>query len=267
MVKMIRPPAVAGMFYPEAPHVLRKTIADYLEAATPPALLKVRAMIAPHAGYVYSGPVAAYAYKLLANQPAPPQRIYLMGPSHRVWFSGVALADYSAFNTPLGNHPLDGAKAAMLAASGDPFVLRNAPHAPEHCLEVHIPFLQIVCPSVPVVPMLFGEVDALLVGQRLHEALEAEDLIIVSSDLSHYHDNRTAHLLDRQFVNAVLEGNLHEAARGEACGQAPALALMTIAAKRGWQAHLLDYRTSGDVVGDTAQVVGYAAIAYVEAAA
>ncbi len=266
MAKTIRPAAVAGMFYPEAPNVLRRAITDYMNEATPPALTNVRAVIAPHAGYVYSGPVAAYAYKLLAEQPTPPKRIYLMGPSHRVWFTGVALADYTAFSTPLGNHPLDVEKIESLAASGDPFAARNAPHAPEHCLEVHIPFLQVVFPDTPVIPMLFGDVDAAVVGRRLNEVLEPEDVIIVSSDLSHYHDNRTAHTLDRQFIDAVLEGDQRGAAHGEACGQAPAVALMTIAEKRGWRAHLLDYRTSGDVRGDTAQVVGYAAIAYVEAA-
>ncbi len=264
MTKTVRPAAVAGMFYPDAPNVLRRDISEYINQATPPALTHVRAVIAPHAGYVYSGPVAAFAYKVLAAQPTPPKRIYLMGPSHRVWFSGVALADYAAFSTPLGNHPLDGEKIEVLAASGAPFAARNAPHAPEHCLEVHIPFLQVVLPETPVIPMLFGDVDAAFVGQRLNEALEPEDVIIVSSDLSHYHDNRTAHMLDRQFINAVLEGKQREAARGEACGQAPAVALMTIAEKRGWQPHLLDYRTSGDIRGDTSQVVGYAAIAFVE---
>lgn len=265
MAKTIRPAAVAGMFYPDAPNVLRRAISDYMNQATPPALTNVRAVIAPHAGYVYSGPVAAYAYKLLADQPMPPKRIYLMGPSHRVWFFGVALADYTAFNTPLGNHPLDVEKIEALAASGDPFATRNAPHAPEHCLEVHFPFLQVVFPDTPVIPMLFGDVDAALVGRRLHDVLEPGDVIIVSSDLSHFHDNRTAHVLDRQFVNAVLDGNQREATQGEACGQAPAITLMTIAEKRGWHAHLLDYRTSGDVTGDTTRVVGYASVAYVEA--
>jgi AmmeMemoRadiSam system protein B len=265
MAKAIRPAAVAGMFYPNAPNVLRRDINDYLNEAAPPALTDVRAVIAPHAGYIYSGPVAAFAYKLLADQPTPPKRIYLMGPSHRVWFSGVALADYTAFNTPLGNHPLDVEKIEALAASGDPFTARNAPHAPEHCLEVHFPFLQVVFPNTPVIPMLFGDVDAAFVGRRLNDVLESGDVIIVSSDLSHFHDNRTAHALDRQFVNAVLEGNQHEAAQGEACGQAPAIALMTIAEKRDWHAHLLDYRTSGDVTGDTTRVVGYASVAFVEA--
>ena len=265
MAATIRPAAVAGMFYPEEPNVLRRAINDYMNQATPPALTNVRAVVAPHAGYVYSGPVAAYAYKLLTHQPSPPKRIYLMGPSHRAWFSGVALADHAAFNTPLGNHPLDVKQIQALAASGAPFVTHNAAHAPEHCLEVHFPFLQIAFPETPVVPMLFGDVDAVVVGRRLHDILEPGDVIIVSSDLSHFHDNQTAHTLDRQFLDALLNGNQRDAARGEACGQAPALALMTIAEKRGWHAHLLDYRTSGDVTGDTWRVVGYAAVAYVEA--
>lgn len=264
MTEKIRSAAVAGMFYPDAPNVLRKTINDYLDQAAPPVLSKVRAVIAPHAGYVYSGPVAAFAYKALLNRATPPKRVYVMGPSHRVWFTGVALADYSAFDTPLGAHPLDAEKIHALIDSGAPFTAHNVAHGQEHSLEVQFPFLRVTFPDTPAVPLLFGDVDPLVVGQELSEFLEPDDVIIVSSDLSHYHDNQTAHALDRQFLDAVLGGERREVARGEACGQAPALALMLLADKYGWQPHLLDYRTSGDVTGDTRRVVGYAAVGYEE---
>ena len=266
MTEKMRPAAVAGMFYPNAPNVLRKAITDYLDQAAPLALSKVRAVIAPHAGYVYSGLVAAFAYKALLNCTTPPKRIYVMGPSHRVWFTGVALADYDAFDTPLGAHPLDGEKIHTLIDSGAPFAAYNAAHTQEHSLEVQFPFLRITFPDTPVVPLLFGDVDPLIVGRKLDEFLEPDDIIVVSSDLSHFHDNRTAHTLDHQFLDAVLSGDQHGAVRGEACGQAPALALMVLAEKYGWQPHLLDYRTSGDVTGDTRRVVGYASVGYEEVA-
>jgi len=266
MTEKIRPAAVAGMFYPDGQNALRKAVNDYLNQANPPALSNVRAVIAPHAGYVYSGPVAAFAYKVLLNRVTPPKRIYVMGPSHRVWFTGVALADYAAFDTPLGTQPLDSEKIHALINSGAPFAAHNAAHAQEHSLEVQIPFLRVTFPDTPIVPMLFGDVDPLIVGRKLDEFLEPDDAIVVSSDLSHYHDNRTAHTLDHQFLDAVLSGDQRGAARGEACGQAPALALMLLAEKYGWQPHLLDYRTSGDVTGDTRRVVGYAAVGYEEGA-
>jgi len=266
VTETIRPTAVAGMFYPDAPNALRKAITNYLDQANPPALPHIRAVIAPHAGYVYSGGVAAFAYKALRNRATPPRRIYVMGPSHRVWFAGVALADYAAFDTPLGAHPLDVEKIHALVDSGAPFAAFNVAHAQEHSLEVQFPFLRVIFPDVPVVPLLFGDVDPLAVGRKLDQCLEPDDVIVVSSDLSHFHDNRTAHTLDRQFLDAVLSGDQRGAAHGEACGQAPALALMLLAEKHGWQPHLLDYRTSGDVTGDTRRVVGYASVGYEEVA-
>jgi AmmeMemoRadiSam system protein B len=252
------------MFYPASPETLTSTIQSHLSAASPPEISGVRAVIVPHAGYVYSGPVAAYAYKLLASQSRDPARIYILGPSHRAWFPGVAIADVDAFATPLGEQPVDRSFGKELAEQHRIFSAISSPHVPEHCLEVQVPFIQTVFPEVPIVPMLFGEVDPADVGRALDDALTSGDLIIVSSDLSHYHTNNAAHTLDRQFLDAVLEGNQAGAAKGEACGQVPVLALMHIAASRGWQPQLLDYRTSGDITGDRRQVVGYAAVAYAE---
>ncbi len=264
MTQQIRPPAVAGMFYVGDAPSLRGTIQSCLERADPPRLDNVRAVIAPHAGYVYSGPVAAFAYRALAQQAAP-RRIYLLGPAHRVWVSGVALADYDAFETPLGTYPVDRAQVRALVDSSPLFSVMNSAHAPEHSLEVQVPFLQTIYDAVPMVPLLFGEGDPVAVGDYLNGILEPGDQIIVSSDLSHFHDNATAHAIDRRFIDAVLSGDLGGIEKSEACGQAPVMALHAIAQARGWQPHLLDYRTSGDVVGDPSRVVGYAAIAYTEA--
>ncbi len=261
-MRAVRSPAVAGMFYPADPRVLRETISAYLQAASPPTLEHVRAVVVPHAGYVYSGAVAAVAYRLLEGLPAP-QRCYLLGPSHRAWFPGVALADYQAFRTPLGDVPVD--REALAALAAEPLFTRlNLPHGPEHCLEVQLPFLQVIYPAPRIVPLLFGDVDPLAVGKILAAHVTADDLIIVSSDLSHYHDNDTAHRLDRQFLDALLQEDMSGIATGEACGQAPALALTEVAQMHGWKPHLLDYRTSGDITGERRQVVGYAAVAYVE---
>ena len=262
MAADIRAPSVAGMFYPANAAKLRRDIQSYLEEAQPPTLSSLRALIVPHAGYIYSGPVAAYGYKLLKNAPAP-ERILIWGPSHRAWFEGIVLADVDAFRTPLGTHPVDRAYSNILAGSPLKCEVSNAPHRSEHCLEVQYPFIQMTCSNVPTVPMLFGNLDPLAAGEVLNAVITSDDFIIVSSDLSHYHNNEKAHALDHQFIDAVLSGQIAGAAKGEACGQAPTMALMTIAAKRGWQPHLLDYRTSGDIMGDRSKVVGYAAIAYV----
>ncbi len=263
--QQIRPAAVAGSFYPGAAPQLQKMLEVFLSTATPLALSPIYALIAPHAGYIYSGPIAAFGYKLLSQQPQPPRRIYLLGPAHRVWFQGVALGAYDAFNTPLGAAPVDRDAMDRLSAASPLFTQQSQSHTGEHCLEVQIPFLQTVLPDVPIVPMLFGDVDPLAVGQALNTQLEPGDLIVVSSDLSHYHNYNAACHLDKTFVEAVLQGDRAKTARGEACGQAPILALMTIAQAHAWQPHLLDYRNSGDTAGDKAHVVGYAAIAYTQA--
>lgn len=260
----LRPPAVAGMFYPAQAADLRRDVLRYMEAANPPDLTPVRAVIVPHAGYVYSGPVAAYAYKLLASQEEGPERILLLGPSHRSWFPGVAIADVDGFQTPLGVQPVDRAYVRDLADKWRFFSAITSPHTAEHCLEVQVPFIQSVFPDTPLIPMLFGEVDPLEVGEALNQILTPRDLIIVSSDLSHYHTNNTAHAIDRRFIDAVLQGDIEMVSVGEACGQSPILALMIIAAARDWHPRLLDYRTSGDITGDREQVVGYASMAYQE---
>jgi hypothetical protein len=260
----IRPPAVAGMFYPADPDELASMIQEYLEAAAPPELSSVRSVVVPHAGYVYSGPVAAYAYKLLASQSEKPSRILILGPSHRAWFPGVAIADVDGFRTPLGTQPVDRDFVETLTGEHAIFSAVTSPHTPEHCLEVQYPFIHTVLPDVPTVPMLFGEVDPIAAGEALNEILQPGDLVLVSSDLSHYHANEQAHTLDQDFLDALLDDDKQGVASGEACGRAPVLAMMTIAERRDWQPHLLDYRTSGDISGNRSQVVGYAAVAYTE---
>lgn len=260
----VRRPAVAGMFYPDNPALLRQTVDDFVAAATPPSLENVQAVIAPHAGYVYSGPVASFAYRLLAMQSAPPARIYLFGPAHRAWFQGVAVGNFDGFATPLGVMPVDTAVVSALVERDPWFQPLGQPHQGEHCLEVQLPFLQCLWPAVPIVPLLFGDVNPEVVARVIDTVLEPKDLIVVSSDLSHYHSYSDAARRDTTFIESVLQGDQIAVAHGEACGQAPILTLMALATQRNWHPHLLDYRNSGDTAGDRRQVVGYAAIAYVE---
>ena len=260
----IRPPAVAGAFYPARRERLLQMLISFLEAAKPPRLQGVQALISPHAGYIYSGPIAAYGYRLLMMQEARPRRIYLLGPAHRVWFRGVAAGAYAAFRTPLGDVPVDMAQLERLMTASTRIHALPVAHRDEHCLEVQLPFLQVVYDGdvPPIVPLLFGEVDPGVVAQELAPFVGPDDLIIVSSDLSHYYPYERARALDTAFLQALLEGDVAGVAQGEACGQLPILTLMRLAEARGWQPYLLDYRNSGDTAGDHRQVVGYASVAY-----
>ncbi len=265
---VIRPPAVAGTFYPADPLELQQTVRAFLAQAQVPDLKNVRAVIAPHAGYLYSGPVAGHAFKALANVPERPRVLYLMGPAHYVYVPGVAVATFAGFSTPLGTVPVATEIVDVLLAQGKPFLPGNDAHLPEHCLEVELPFLQsIFNNSVRIVPLLFGQVDPFRVVPVLTEWLQADPnaLIVVSSDLSHYHDYATARRLDQGFLEAVVHGDLQQAQEGEACGLLPILTLMGLARRLGWHAHLLDYRNSGDTAGDKSRVVGYSAVAYTAA--
>lgn len=259
----IRQPAVAGQFYPGSADVLRRDIRTYLdEAMLPDDLGTVRAVIAPHAGYIYSGPIAGYAFKALAALPQKKWTVFLMGPAHRVYFHGVALGNFAAFRTPLGDAPVAVERVEEMLTRSPLYTRAPQAHGPEHCLEVEIPFLQVVLPDFRLVPMLFGEVDPRDVAADLADTLGEDDLIVVSSDLSHFYPYDTARQLDRAWLEALLAGKEGDVLGGEACGRAPATALMGIARRKGWKPRLLDYRNSGDTAGDRWQVVGYASVAY-----
>ena len=261
----IRRPAVAGMFYPGDPTLLRRTIQEYLDEATLPAELgAVRAVIAPHAGYIYSGPTAGYAFKALATLAPRNWTVYLLGPAHRVGFKGVALGAYSAYRTPLGDVPIAAERVTDMLTRSQVYVRSPEAHAQEHCLEVEVPFLQMALHDFQMVPMLFGNVDAHLVAAELAENMDEDDLIVVSSDLSHYYPYARARDMDLSLLEALLAEDRSSVERGEACGRIPAVVLMDIARRRQWRPYLLDYRNSGDTAGDRRQVVGYASVAYTE---
>jgi AmmeMemoRadiSam system protein B len=261
----IRQPAVAGQFYPGNPDVLRREIQGFMDEATlPEDLGPVHAVVTPHAGTIYSGPIAGFAFKALAALPKRPWTVYLMGPAHRVYFQGVALGSFSAFRTPLGDVPIATERVEEMLARSPLYTRAPQAHAPEHCLEVEVPFLQVALPDFRLVPLLFGEVQPQDVAQDLADHIGEDDLIVVSSDLSHFYPYDTARQLDRAWLEALLAGEESGVMGGEACGRAPATTLMTIARREGWQPHLLDYRNSGDTAGDKRQVVGYASVAYTD---
>ncbi len=261
----VRHPAVAGQFYPGDPEQVRKMVQRYINEATlPQDLGTVRAVIAPHAGYIYSGPTAGYAFKALTELPEKEWTVFLLGPAHRVYFQGVALGNYSAFRTPLGSVPVATERIEEMLARSPLYTRAPEAHAPEHCLEVEIPFLQVALPRFRLVPMLFGEVDPRQVGVELAAHLGEDDLIVVSTDLSHYHPYDRARHLDNALLDALLAGDEIGVLSGEACGRAPVVTLMSVARHKGWKPHLLDYRTSGDTAGDKWQVVGYASVAYTD---
>ncbi|MGE5337153.1 MAG: AmmeMemoRadiSam system protein B [Gemmatimonadota bacterium] len=262
----IRPAAVAGSFYPAEANALREEIRTHLNATARPAAQRVpKALIAPHAGYVYSGPIAASAYARLDGQRSHIRRVVLLGPAHRVPVRGLALPGASAFETPLGTVPVDAAAALSLAHLPQVVVHAGA-HAHEHSLEVHLPFLQEMLGDFSLLPLVVGDATA----EEVAEVLQAlwggpETLIVISSDLSHYLPYDLAVRTDARTAQAIadLDPTLDHL---QACGATPVNGLLTLARRHGLRAELLDLRNSGDTAGDRRRVVGYGAWAIHEAA-
>ncbi|WIM06180.1 MAG: AmmeMemoRadiSam system protein B [Candidatus Nitricoxidivorans perseverans] len=258
----IRPPAVAGAFYPGDARELAGNVAAMIEdAAVAPVTPK--ALIVPHAGYIYSGPVAASAYALLAPLRGRIRRVILLGPAHRVPVRGLAAPVATSFRTPLGLVPLD--RAAIESALRLPQVgVGEVAHAWEHSLEVQLPFLQAALGDFNLVPFVVGAASNDEVAEVLNLLWGGpETLIVISSDLSHYHPYAEARQIDRSTVDDIL--HLRTLADHEqACGATPVNGLIEIARKKGLRPHLLDLRNSGDTAGDRSRVVGYCAVAFEE---
>lgn len=262
---IIRRPAVAGTFYPSRPDRLRAEVDRLLAEATEANLPPVKALIAPHAGYRYSGPVAATAFRQLQRLRHDARRtVYLLGPAHYGFVKSIALAPVDRFATPLGDIGQNRAAIADLARDSRTYLPLLQAHEPEHCLEVELPFLQTVLGDFMLVAMLCGEPPLAQVAADLAARVGPDDLVVISSDLSHFYPYERAQSLDRAFLDAVLAGDLEAASQGEACGLQPILILMRLARLKGWIPTLLDYRNSGDTGGDRLRVVGYSAVAYTE---
>jgi len=253
----IRFPAVAGRFYPDDPDILKEQVRAMLGPEGDQPYTKFKALIVPHAGYIYSGPVAATAYRLLRNNKNF-KKVVLLGPAHYVPVHGLAAPAVQAFETPLGQIPLDVETIQSLVKLPQ-VEYSNEAHAPEHCLEVQLPFLQCVLNSFELIPLIVGYASAGEVAEVLAKVWGgAETLILISSDLSHYHEYLTAQGLDAATSQAIcrLEGPLN----GEqACGCYAINGLLDAAREHHLQVEQLDLRNSGDTAGDRSRVVGYGA--------
>jgi AmmeMemoRadiSam system protein B len=261
----VRAPAVAGMFYPGANRELARNLAEMLGAAAhdAPERAVPKAIIAPHAGYIYSGPVAASVYALLAPARSRISRVVLLGPTHRVAVRGLALPGCEAFATPLGMVRMDTPSIGAIRNLPQVVVSAQA-HALEHSLEVHVPFLQVVLEHFALVPLAVGEASA----QEVAEVLELlwggpETLVVVSSDLSHYLAYHDAQAVDRATAKAIL-ALATDLSHEQACGATPVTGLAEVARRRALKPELIDLRNSGDTAGDKNRVVGYGSFAFYE---
>ncbi|MEQ1528631.1 MAG: AmmeMemoRadiSam system protein B [Methylococcales bacterium] len=255
---MNRQPAVAGTFYPANALQLHVMLSEYLADAATDAKVP-KAIIAPHAGYIYSGPIAASAYARLIPAKNLITRVILIGPSHRVGFRGLAVSRAETFTTPLGDVAVDQAAVALIEQL--PFVeyLEKA-HTLEHCLEVHLPFLQEVLLKFKIVPIVVGDASPEQVGQVIETLWGGpETLLVISSDLSHYHDYSTAKQLDELTSARIEHKQLELLNFDSACGKIPISGLLKVARDKSLTIKTIDLRNSGDTGGDKSRVVGYGA--------
>jgi len=283
-IKTVREAAVAGLFYPGDEKELAREVDKLLAAAKPAGIKGLRGLVAPHAGYAFSGPTAAIAYKQLEGRPI--RTVVVMSPSHYALFDGVYVPEVDAYATPLGRILLS--PLAQTLAASRPFTARpdcrvmrpgwwrqsplkapppgeDRPDTWEHSLEVQLPFLQRVLKDFELVPVEFGEADAAAIeaaAKLLAARLDERTLLVASSDLSHQLPQEAANKLDTACIEAICKLDPDGIAERQACGRLPIRTLIHVARQKGWKARLLDYRTSGDTSGDRSAVVGYAAIAF-----
>jgi AmmeMemoRadiSam system protein B len=258
----IRYPAVAGQFYPGDAQRLKRAVTEYLADNAVEVNRRPKAIVAPHAGYIYSGPIAGTAFSYLSAANGDINRAVLIGPAHRAATRGLAVSDAEAFATPLGIVPVDRQSCQEIKTLEQVRVYERA-HSQEHCLEVQLPFLQTILVDFEIVPLVVGDASP----DEVAEVLEmlwggTETVVIISSDLSHYHDYATANRLDRETSDRI-EG-LQPVFEGQACGRRAINGLLQLARERRMKAKTVDLRNSGDTAGPKDRVVGYGAYAFWE---
>ena len=253
-MEKVRPPVVAGQFYPADPKELKQQIEAFLSAVSLPQTTgRLKALVVPHAGYIFSGPVAAAGYQLAGRHWPKSSHIFLLGSSHRYLLDQPSLASFTAWLTPLGEVPVK------------PFLTDRLPfadeaHLYEHSLEVQLPFLQTVVKDFTITPILLNQPeDAAPLAVLLSDLIGKNNFIVVSSDLSHYYPYDQAVKIDALANQSIpqLDIKTVESEEVEACGKPAILTLLHLAKQKGWQGQLLDYKNSGDTAGDKSQVVGY----------
>jgi hypothetical protein len=256
---VVRKPAVAGTFYPSSSDNLTKAV-DYLLDNAPELEINgsIVGLIAPHAGYAYSGQVAAYSFKQIKGRNF--STVIIIGPSHHYNFNGASLGNFTYFETPLGKVKVSNMTNELRAENV--FVSFPEAQEPEHSVEVEVPFLQRVLDSFEIVPIVTGSVDPETLANAIINHLDEHTLIVASSDLSHYHPYNEAVSLDKNCLDAFSTLNVTMMNECELCGQIPVLTLMRIANKLGLQSQVLAYMNSGDVTGDASSVVGYSSVVF-----
>jgi AmmeMemoRadiSam system protein B len=245
------------MFYPAGPDRLRLMVERMLAGAVP-SPGPVRAIIVPHAGFEYSGPIAASAY--CGVSPRDFDRAIVIGPSHFIPVDGAALCAVESFETPLGRVPVDTAAQTELAET-PPFRIFEPAHRREHSLEVQLPFLQVALQTFRLIAVATGDVRAEEIADCIAGHLNERTLLVASSDLSHYHDYETAERLDRSTADSIVALEHHQVGPFGACGYTAVQVALVLARRYGWSCRLLDLRSSGDTAGDHRRVVGYGAFA------
>ncbi|MBL7160778.1 MAG: AmmeMemoRadiSam system protein B [Candidatus Aenigmarchaeota archaeon] len=257
-VKTVIKPAVSGSFYPDDPGQLGSMIDGFLAEASP-AEAKPRAIVVPHAGYIYSGSTAAHGFKALQGHDY--ETVIVIGSSHHYAFDGVAVPNSTHYRTPLGDVAISGRAAELV----DGFIFRsNDVFEPEHSIEVEIPFLQSVLGDFEIIPILVSRVDPQTLASKLLPLIDENTLVVASSDLSHYYPYEEAVSLDSNCIEGIPALDFERFESCECCGRIPVLTVMLIAEEHGWVGGLLDYRNSGDTAGTKEAVVGYASIAFYE---
>lgn len=259
--KNVRPPSVAGVFYPEGKSILEEQIQSLLwNTKNEIENRDVMAIIAPHAAYRYSGSVDASAYKTVMNKDF--DRVIIMASAHQTEFEGVALSEYDAWRTPLGETDIDEANVDLV--DNELFFYKDAAFVDEHPIEIHLPFVQHIWSEATFIPILIGQIeddDRITIANALKEIMDEKTLLVISSDLSHYMDAETAEPIDQATLQAVKDLE-PEASEVNACGTDPILVADIMARREGWEATVLDYANTGDVTNDDTRVVGYGAVAY-----
>lgn len=255
-MEIIRKPAVAGAFYPAEKDILENIIDEDLKICEKPKIEgEIKAIIVPHAGYVYSGVVAAAGYNLIKNHPA--KKVLLIGPAHYVLFKGAAVPESTVWEMPMG-------KVNVHKLSTSELVIENeSPFVEEHSLEVQVPFLQRVMKDFELYPLCLGEVNPEALANELKDFASREDvLIVVSSDLSHFYTYTEANELDKRANEYLPKLDIENARNVEACGIKGIMTLLHLAKMLGLKGHFVDYKNSGDTAGEKSRVVGYGCYAF-----
>lgn len=261
-MSQIRQAAVAGLFYPADKQSLKEDVDEYLGQANFGRDIVPKAIVVPHAGYIYSGPIAATAYKQIIPIKDKINRVILLGPSHRVAFNGLAVPESDVFQTPLGNIPID-QKGIRLLADLPQVIASDQAHREEHSLEVQLPFLQEVLGEFSLIPLVIGDAECHDVAEVINKLWDDEHtLIVISTDLSHYHEYNEAKRIDRVTSDAIENLKPEHIGYEDACGRNGLKGMMTVAKEKNLSIDILDLRNSGDTAGDKNRVVGYGAYVF-----